>query len=68
MSKRVWWRTKLKVHRQIFKEKCNASSRLLFQSKQDYYLKNIFECGNDTKNIQIYKQVNGGKSGCRFAD
>ena len=30
--------------------------------------KNIFGCGNDTKNIQIYKQVNGGKSGCRFAD
>ena len=34
-AERVWRRTKLEVHRQIFKEKCNASSRLLFQNKHD---------------------------------
>ena len=54
------WKSKVNLH--------NASPGLLFQSKQDYYSKNIFECGNDTKNIQIYKQVKGEKSGCRFAD
>ena len=32
-AERVWRRTKLEVHRQMFKEKCNASSRFLFQSK-----------------------------------
>ena len=34
-AERVWRRTKLEVHRQIFQEKCNASSRLLFQNKHD---------------------------------
>ena len=47
---------KLEVHRQIFKEKCNASSRFLFQSKQDYYSTNIIECRNDTK--KLFKLTN----------
>ena len=55
-AEHVWRRTKLEVHRQIFKEKCNASSRLLFQSKQDYYSTNIIECGNGTK--KLYKLTN----------
>jgi hypothetical protein len=49
-AERVWQRTKLEVHRQIFREKCNASSRLIFQSKQDYYSTIIIECRNDTEN------------------
>ena len=52
----MWRRTKLEVHRQIFKEKCNASSRPLFQSKQDYCSTNIIECENDTKTL--YKLTN----------
>ena len=68
-AERVWRRTKLEVHRHIFKEKCNASSRLLFQNKHDLYSTNIIECGNDTK--ILYKLTNklmGKKSGCRFDD
>ena len=42
-AERVWPRTKLEVHRQIFKKKCSASNRLLFQSKQDYYSTSIIE-------------------------
>lgn len=55
-AERVWRRTNLEIHRQIYREKCLLSSRLLFQSKQDYYSTSIMECGNDTK--RLFKLTN----------
>ena len=50
-AERVWRRTNLEIHRQIYREKCLLISKLLFRSKQDYYLTSILECGNDTKRL-----------------
>ena len=48
-AERVWRRTNLTIQRDIFKEKCRFYSKLLAQSKQEYYSRKISECGNDPK-------------------
>ena len=50
-AERVWRRTNLEIHRQIYREKCLLNSKLLFRSKQDYYSTSILECSNDTKRL-----------------
>ena len=50
-AERVWRRTNLTLHRDIFKENCRLYSKLLAQSKQEYYYRRISECGNDSKRL-----------------
>jgi len=55
-AERVWRRTGLEVHRQIFKDKCSLTGKLLHQTKQDYFSQKIEDCGSDHK--QLFKLSN----------
>lgn len=46
----------LHVHRQIFKDKCSLTGKLLHQTKQDYFSQKIEDCGSDHK--QLFKLSN----------
>ena len=48
---RIWRRTNLTIHRDIHKDKCHLYSKLLAQSKQDYFSRKINECGSDSKRL-----------------
>ena len=50
-AERVWRRTNLTIHRDIHKETCRGYSKLLTQSKQEYYSRKITECGSDSKRL-----------------
>ena len=48
-AERLWRKTKLTVHHQLFKQECQNVSTLLMNSKKEYYSKKIVECGNEHK-------------------
>ena len=50
-AERVWRRTNLTIHRDIHKDKCHLYSKLLTQSKQDYFSRKNNECGSDSKRL-----------------
>ncbi|XP_062616028.1 uncharacterized protein LOC134277728 [Saccostrea cucullata] len=52
-AERIWRRTGLEVHRQIFRDMCSTTARLVYKTKQDYFSQKIEECGKDHK--QIFK-------------
>ena len=61
-AERLWRKTKLTIHQQLFKEECRTVSALLAQSKKDYYSNKIAECGTDHKQLfQLTKNLMGHK-------
>jgi len=58
-AEQLWRKPKLKIHHQLFKEKCREVGNLLMRSKRTYYSDKIAECGNRlfriTKNLMGYK-------------
>ncbi|CAG2193990.1 unnamed protein product [Mytilus edulis] len=50
-------RTKLEVHKQIYKEHCSRTSKLMFKCKTECYSNTISEVGHDHKNL--LKLTNG---------
>ncbi|KAK3085690.1 hypothetical protein FSP39_007270 [Pinctada imbricata] len=55
-AERIWHRTKLNVHEQIYKEICYKRNELLARSKVEFYSSKIKESESDAK--QIYKLAN----------
>ncbi|KAK3087899.1 hypothetical protein FSP39_012275 [Pinctada imbricata] len=55
-AERIWRRTKLNVHEQIYKEICYKRNELLARSKVEFYSSKIKESESDAK--QIYKLAN----------
>ncbi|VDI25686.1 Hypothetical predicted protein [Mytilus galloprovincialis] len=53
---RKWSETGLEIHRQIFKERCSRTGKLLHQTKQDFFSKKIEDCSGDHK--QLFKLSN----------
>ena len=48
-AERLWRRTGLTVHREIFKEERDKYNKLLVSSKVSYYNQRIIDCGQDSK-------------------
>ena len=48
-AERLWRRTGLTVHREIFKEERDKYNKLLLSSKVSYYNQRIIDCGQDSK-------------------
>ena len=48
-AERLWRRTGLTVHREIFKEERDKYNKLLESSKVSYYNQRIIDCGQDSK-------------------
>lgn len=55
-AERKWRETGLEIHRQIFKERCSNTGKLLHQTKQDFFSKKIEDCSGDHK--QLFKLSN----------
>lgn len=61
-AERLWRRTKLTVHHQLFKEQCRLVSVLLIKSKKEYYSRKITDCGTDHKKLfRLTKNLMGQK-------
>jgi hypothetical protein len=59
-AEKQWRKTKLTVHRQIFKDKCREVNRSLIKAKKDFYCTKILECGKDQKQLfQLTKNLMG---------
>ncbi len=57
-----WLSTQLEVSRQIYREQCSATNRLMRQAKQDFFSQKIEECGGDQKRLaNITKELLGEK-------
>ena len=52
-TEKVWRRTKLSVHRQLFREQCNAVNKLMISAKKTFFSAKIRDCGKDQK--QLFK-------------
>jgi exonuclease III len=52
-AERLWRRTKLTIHHQLYKDKCSEVGKLLVKSKSTYYSNKISECGRNQK--QLFK-------------
>ena len=48
-AERLWRRTKLTVHHQMFKEECRNVIALLIKAKKEHYSNKIVECGTKSK-------------------
>jgi len=46
---RLWRKTKLEIHHQLFKEICREVEKLRMRSKRTYYSDKIAECRNSKK-------------------
>ena len=61
-AERVWRRTKLTVHQQIYKKQCQVVNKLLIQTKKCFYCTKILECCKDQKEIfKLTKSLMGEK-------
>jgi exonuclease III len=59
---RQWHKSKLEVHRLIYRDYCCTVNKLLIKTRSDYYLGKIVECGRDQKGIyRIAKHLLGEK-------
>ncbi|CAG2254533.1 unnamed protein product [Mytilus edulis] len=56
-AERTMRKTKLEVHKLIYKELCVTSNKILIQSKTDYFSNKISDIGNDHK--KLFKLTNG---------
>ena len=52
-AEKVWRRTNLTVHRQLFREQCNAVNKLMISAKKTFFSAKIRDCGKDQK--QLFK-------------
>ena len=48
---RLWRRTKLEIHKQMYKEQCIRMINLIMETKRQYYTKKIMECKGDCKKL-----------------
>ena len=55
-AEKVWRRTKLTVHRQLFREQCNAINKLMISAKKILFSAKIRDCGKDQK--ELFKLTN----------
>ncbi|MCK5882742.1 MAG: hypothetical protein KAG61_03570, partial [Bacteriovoracaceae bacterium] len=46
---RRYRRTKLEVHKQIFRHQCCVVNKMVLRAKKDYFSKKVLECGHDQK-------------------
>lgn len=61
-AERLWRKTRLEVHRQIFRDTSSKTAKLLYKTKQDYFSKKIEECGKDNKQLfKLSKSLMGKK-------
>lgn len=52
-AERLRRKTRLEIHRQIFRDTSSKTAKLLYKTKQDYFSQRIEECGKDNK--QLFK-------------
>ena len=50
-AEKVWRRTKLTVHRQLFREQCKAVNKLMISAKKTFVSAKIRDCGKDQKEL-----------------
>ena len=50
---RIWRRSKLTVHKELFKDQCRVVNKCLYTAKQSYFSDKISDCGRDQK--QLFK-------------
>ena len=50
-AEKVWRRTKLTVHRQLFRGQCNAVKKLMIGAKKTFFSAKIRDCGKDQKQL-----------------
>lgn len=61
-AERLWRKTRLEVHRQIFRDTSSKTAKLLYKTKQDYFSQKIEECGKDNKQLfKLSKSLMGKK-------
>ena len=61
-KERMWRKTGLTVHREIFLEERNRVNEFIIQAKRAYYRNAITDCGNDTKRLfRLTSEVLGKK-------
>ena len=48
---RLWRRTKLEIHKQMYKEQCIRVINLIMKTKKQYYTKKVIECKGDCKKL-----------------
>jgi hypothetical protein len=61
-AERLWRRTKLTLHQQIFKEECRNVIALLIKAKKEHYSNKIVECGTESKQLfKLSKHLMGHK-------
>ncbi|KAK2144742.1 hypothetical protein LSH36_734g01020 [Paralvinella palmiformis] len=62
-AERLWRRTKLTVHHQMFKKECRNVIALLIKAKKEHYSNKIVECGTESKQLfKLAKHLMGHKS------
>ena len=52
-AEKVWRRTKLTVHRKLFRKQCNAVNKLMISTKKTFFSAKIRDCSKDQK--QLFK-------------
>lgn len=62
-AERVWRRTRLTVHKEIFKKKSDIRNKLLIKTKQDYYCSKVKECEHDQKQLFNLSKTMMGEKG-----
>lgn len=62
-AERLWRRTNLSVHYQIYKEQCQILSKLLILTRTNYFLDKIEECEGDQKSLQRIANNLMGRTG-----
>jgi hypothetical protein len=50
-KERLWNRTGLVVHKQIYREQCVTVNRMLVKAKQDFYCAKLTECAGDQSKL-----------------
>ena len=61
-AERMWIKSGLEIHRQIYKAEVSAVNCLIKKSKQDHYSNKISECGKDSKKLfNIAGEMMGSK-------
>ena len=61
---RLWRRTKLTVHHQMYRTQCSLVNKLLRESRTSYYSAKILECGRDQKQVYKISRHLLGDTGC----
>ena len=68
-AEEVWRRTKLTVHRQLFREQCNAINKLMISAKKTFFSAKIRDCGKDQKQLfKLTSHLMGNTGQCNLTN